>query len=167
MAFAPDRFEMSMTFRDSGGETTVKNVEIQAVDMTAALADAATLVALYAAVTDASIDRYTVSQVFIEGAPKVFVDATVKNSIQAVITVSLAGDVLKKATIVIPAPNIGIFSAVTGENSDIVDSADAEVVALVEGYQLAGQAYLSDHELVHATTPNIKGIRRTIKRRLA
>lgn len=167
MAFLGGMFECSMMFRDSGGEVTTKTVEIQAVDMTAALADAATLVGLYAAVSDASIDRYTVSQIFRENAPIAFVDATVRNSIQAVLTVSLATDVLKKATLVIPAPSIGIFVAPTGEDSDKVDSTDTDVIALVGAYQLAGQAYLSDHELVHATQPNIKGIRRTIKRRLA
>lgn len=167
MAFAPTGFYLTMTFRDSGGDITNKTVEINAATMADALADAAAAVALWNAVTDASIDAYSVSQKFTEGAPTVFADATVRNSVQALVSVSLAADVNKKATISIPAPNIGIFSGVTGENSDIVDGADPALVALIEAYQLGGLMFLSDGEVVHATSPNIRGVRRTVRRTLA
>lgn len=167
MAFVGGQFLVTLTFRDSGNDLTNKTIQIQAADMTAALADAATIAGLYAAVSDASIDKYAVTQVFTENAPEVFTDATVRNSNQAVLTVSLASDVNKKATIVIPAPTPDVFTAATGEGSDIVDITNTDVIALIEAYQVAGEAYLSDGENVHATTPNLRGIRRTVYRRLA
>jgi hypothetical protein len=166
MAFIHDHYAGEVTLRDSGNDGTRMTFELRGATYADASTNMTALVASLAAVTDAAIDGYRVYEVFIQDTPEVIADATVRNSVQALVTVTLSSSPLDHATLAIPAPNIGIFTAATGENSDICDPNDAALVAYVEEFQLGGSAFISDGQNV-AVAPDIKGVRRTLKRRLA
>lgn len=166
MALVSQKFMVSLTLRDSGLDTTIKSYDLQAATMADALTAAAAFVAVFKTVTDAKVDGYSVAQVFAEDAPEQIADATVRNSNQAVISVSLATSPLKRASIVIPAPKIALFTTVTGAGSDVVSNTATLTLNIVEEFKAAGDVYLSDGELA-ADIPNIVGYRRSAYRKLA
>lgn len=63
----------------------------------------------------------------------------------AQVTVSLADNPTKTANLLIPMPKIGIFQAAAGVNMDVIDTADADLLAFVDNYK-TGAAMLSDGE---------------------
>lgn len=116
------------------------------------------LVTAYNAVTDALILRafVTVSQsddTSILGAA----NSEVENIASVVANLETAP---KKATLQIPAPAIGIFQGTTGSPKNIVDIADADLLALIAQYQTTGGKFvLSDGETIADTTPLKSGKR--------
>lgn len=82
---------------------------------------------------------------------------------EAVVSVYLSapGEAQKLSTIRVPAPAVAIFEGTTGEERDIVDKANAGLIALVAS--LSTNVYLSDGEQINTGTTNgIKaGYRRT------
>lgn len=166
MALVSQKFEVEITLRDSGLDTTKKVYQLRGANITEALANAAAFVAVFATVTQAAIDGYRVSQVFAEDAPAAIANDTIRNSNQAVISAQLSSSPLKRATVVVPAPVNALFTAVTGIGSDVVDNNAALVLGLMGEFQAAGNVYLSDGETVSAT-PNIAGYRRTVYRKLS
>lgn len=165
MTLVSQKFEVTITLRDSGLDETNKTYQLRAADMASALTAAADFVAVFKTVTQAKVDGYRVSQVFAEDAPENIAGDTVRNSVQAVITVSLATSPLKRGTITIPAPVNALFSATSGAGSDTIDNSAALVLGIVGEFQAAGNVYLSDGEAA-AAIPNIKGGRRTVYRKL-
>lgn len=166
MAFVHDKYEVEIAFRDSGNDVTKKTYQLRGATLADAVANAAAFVPVIAAASDAAVDGYRVTQVFRENAPATLAGDTIRNSNQAVVTVTLATSPLKKATIVIPAPKNAVFSTTTGEGSDIVLATSSLVTGLVDEFKATGDVFISDGEDV-AATPNIHGIRRTVFRRLA
>lgn len=166
MALNHEKFEVTITFRDSGLDITRKTYELRGATMADALANAAAFVPVIAAASDAAVDGYQVSEVFAESAPAAIADDTVRNSNQAVISVQLATSPLKRGTIVVPAPKNALFTAVTGVGSDVIANNAALVTGLVSEFNSTGNVYISDGEDVSAT-PNISGYRRTVYRKLA
>lgn len=166
MAFVSTGFKVEVSFLDSGQEVTKKTYGLRGATIADAVANASAFVPVLAAASNAKVASYRVVQEFAEDALTAFTDDTVKNSNQAVITVSIADNPLKKATIVVPAPKNALFQAVTGEGSDQISSVAALVTGLVDQFKATGTVYISDGETVDAV-PNIKGIRRTVYRRLA
>lgn len=166
MALVSQKFIASYTFRDSGGDDTVKTYVLQAADMTAALASAASLLAILKSVTNSKIDGYSVTQQFAEETPEAIADDTVRNSVQAVISVTLDGKPLDRGTITVPGPKNALFTAVTGAGSDVVNATATLVTNLVGAFKPGELAYLSDGENA-ADVPNTIGYRRTVYRKLA
>lgn len=166
MALAHQKFEVTVTFRDSGVDPTNKTYELRGANMTEALANAAAFVPVIAAASDAAVDGYRVSEVFAESAPAAIAGDTVRNSNQAVISVQLSTSPLKRGTIVVPAPKNALFTAVTGVGSDVVANNAALVTGLVDEFKSTGNVFLSDGESA-SDTPNISGYRRSVYRKLA
>lgn len=166
MALSHQKFMLSVTFRDSGDDEFTRTFELRGADYAAAAANAATVLGAFVAASDSKVASYAISDVFAEDAWAAYAGDTVRNSVQAVLTVDIAGSPNKKATIVIPAPKNAVFTAVTGAGSDVVSPVAALVTGVVNCFKAAGQAFISDGEDV-ADTPNTRGIRRTVYRRLA
>ena len=101
-----------------------------------------------AAVTDATIASVTltgtVSESTAAGAGDVFENAMLNLFLDA------AGE--KKTQWYVPAPSIGVFLATEGKNRDVVDTADADIIQLVQ--QLSQHAFVSDGEQVDTTVNN-------------
>jgi hypothetical protein len=166
MAIVAGAFFGSFSLLDGGNDLTTKSVRLVASTFAEAEAAAAAHLALLDAVTDATIVGYEVKRKYEENAialPAV----TVRNSIQAVITASIQDQPLKKATVSIPAPNIGCFNGATGELSDVVDAnPGTSVDDYLQDFTSTGNAFLSDSEHLDTVT-QAKGIRVSKYRRLA
>lgn len=163
MAFATSGFYLSLTAVDYGANIVQKRWKMAAATNADALTAAAAFIPLYEAVSDTEVLSYSVAQGFDEGtvvAPTVINPASVVASITALI----AGAGNKKVNISVPSPKIGIFVAATGDNADIVDGADAALVAYMAAFQTGGTLLVSDGEVMGAFQ---KGIRVTQKRRLS
>jgi hypothetical protein len=167
MALVAGAWFMSMSVLDSGNDVSIQSRRLQATDAASAAAAAAAYVAAFKTVSDAKVVDYTWGQKYIENALTGFDDATVRNSIQAVMTASILDQPLKKATVSIPAPKIELFTAITGEGSDIVDtSAGGLAQTFLEEFWDGGSVYISDGEKLDPIT-NLKGVRVSKYRRLA
>ena len=166
MAFVSEKFFVSMTLRDSGVDTTIKTYQLQSADLAAALTDAAAFVAVFKTLTDAKVDGYSVTQAFAEDTKEAIANDTIRNSMQAVISVVLATSPTKRGKIVIPAPKSALFTATTGAGSDVVNNLATLVLNCVEEFKSGGDVYLSDGEMA-AAIPDIIGHRRTVYRKLA
>lgn len=166
MALVHDRFQLTVMLRDSGNDLTKKTFEVRGATLADAAANAAAFVPVFAAATRAAVDGYHLTEVFREDAPQAIADDTVRNSNQAVISVTLATSPLKRGTIVVPAPENAMFAAVTGEGSDVILNNAALVTALVDEFKATGNVMLSDGESA-AAVPNITGYRRSVSRKLA
>lgn len=151
MAFveAPDQpFVVSLSFVDSGVNTTEKSYALQGADLAAAALNANQFVTKYALLTKARIKGYTVSQRFIDDAFAIPTNgAEIEN--QALITVRLTTSPLKSASLTIPAPVDAIFTGGPGsENYNVVLLTQADLVAWLTSFNVGGDVMLSDGEFM-------------------
>lgn len=149
MALAQESFWLNIEMRDSGNNVTSKTFQMTAGTAADALTDAAAIIPLWVAVTDAEVLSYSVSVRFVEDAPVIPVAGVHIENIAEVI-LSIEGYATKKATLTIPAPNAGIFAGVTGDNSNVVDTADAALVAFVAQFGSLGDNTLLISDGEHA-----------------
>lgn len=166
MALTHEKFQLSVTWQDSGNDQMKQSYELQGATLADAVTSAGALIPVLVAASDAKIVAYSISDVFAEDAFAPFVGDTVKVAIQADISVLLDGYANKRASIVIPAPKTAIFQATTGEGSDIVSATSGLTTGVVNQFKTGAAARLSDGEVV-AADAFIKGVRRTVRRRMA
>lgn len=167
MALILTEFVLEVSLLDSGNDVTRKSYQLRGATYADAATAASEFIPVLAAATDAKIIGYRISEVYAEDNLSPFANDTVRNSVQAVITVTVANNPLKKATIVVPAPKNAMFQSTSGEGSDLVLATSGLVTGLVNEFKATGSVFISDREDVDAAAPNIKGIRRTVYRRLA
>jgi len=143
---------------DQGGNKSVLRYDLTAADASTAAADAATVMAELGPVTDAAITGYALGEKFEEDAT-FFGNGEIENI--AALSARLDTDEQKFATIKIPAPADGIFKAASGPDYNVVDVADADLVAYLNLFATGEQAYLSDGEalLSPGTAGNVTGKR--------
>lgn len=148
MALTGLNFGMTISFIDNGGNQVTREymMSTSVATYTDAATAAAGMVPIVNALTGATISQYRVFQVFEESAFVLPGDAGVQNENQASLTFLLAGAGSKKANLNIPAPVIGIFSASSGPNANIVDITDLSVVAFADQFLGANDFRLSDGE---------------------
>jgi len=148
MALTGQTFGMTVSFVDNGGNQVTREYMMKSAiaTYTDAAAAAAAMIPLVNALTGSTISQYRVFQNFEEQAFVLPADAGVQNENQASLTFLLAGMGSKKANVNIPAPIIGIFSASSGPNANIVDVNDAAVVAFSDQFEGAGDFRISDGE---------------------
>jgi len=150
MALTGLNFGMTISFIDNGGNQVTREYMMKSTIAT--YADAATaaaaMVPIVNALTGSTISQYRVFQVFEESAFVLPGDAGVQNENQASFTFLLASAGSKKANVNIPAPVIGIFSASSGPNANIVDINDAAVQAFEDQFKGPGDFRISDGEAV-------------------
>lgn len=147
MALVQVGFKVTVSLMDGGGEVTTRSYECSETLYADAVTAAAALVAALDAITDAVITGYQISTVFSNDALSGFPAVTVQNENQALLVYQMDGLPLHRATQSIPAPVIGIFNGVTGPNSNVIDTADADLVTWRALFlAAAGTFYLSDGE---------------------
>jgi len=167
MALVAGAWFISLSQLDSGNDVTSKTYRLQAATAADAATAAAAFVTAYKLTTDAHIVEYAVSQKYIENALTGFSDDTVRNSMTASMSASILDQPLKKATIVVQAPKNAMFTAITGEGSDIVDTSPGSVaMTFLEEFWDGGNVFCSDGETLDAIL-NAKGVRVSRYRRLA
>ncbi len=146
MAIVQVGFRVRISFMDGGGQITTRSYESDAALYADAVTDAAALIAAVNPLTDATLTGYGIETVFAEDALSGFPAATVQNENQALLVYQMEGLPLHRATQSIPAPAIGIFAGVTGPNSNILDTADADIITWRSLFQNGNGFFLSDGE---------------------
>ena len=150
MALVQQAFYLNIEMRDSGNNLTSKTFQMVAATAADALTDAAAIIILWNAITDAEILSYSVAAKFVEDAP-IIPAAGVHIENLAEVVLQVEGYANKKATLTIPAPSAGIFAGVTGENSNVVDTADTDLVNFVASFGSLGTNTLLISDGEHAS----------------
>lgn len=165
MALTGGRWFVVYDLIESSGKNTVRRYELNApADYAAAVAAEAAFRTDLLGVTDCAIRSYHVYQEFVEDA--LAYPSGVEKENEALLSFEITDNPAKTATLSIPGAKDTIFVAATGPNRDIIDTADAAVVAFVANFQPVavggtGLMLLSDGE----TADNlIGGKRRHVKR---
>lgn len=154
MAIVPGRWFLMVNLIDNGRNITSRRFQLvvdeEAEDPALDASSAATaFIAAYMATTDAALVSHFHYQEHIEDA-LVIPASGVQIEDNALLLFSIDGYPQKTATMAIPAPKPTIFNATSGAGANIIDTADAAVMALRDT-MLANSdplVYLSDGELV-------------------
>lgn len=167
MAFVSTGFEVTITIIDKGSNITTKTLGVRGADFDEATTNALAYRVALTNVMASVITGFRVSEVYAEDTLVLPTGDTAINSMQAILSGLIEGDPLKRATWTIPGPLPLVFNSTTaGENYDIVNPANSFVLALTNQYKAAGSVFISDGEDL-AASPDVRGVRRTTKRRLA
>lgn len=159
MALVSDGYTLTVTVKDNGLNPSTMSYDLVAADATAAEAAVTAILALIPPVTNAAISGYSLSQRFVEDNFIVPVSGIHVENRAAIVT-QIADNITKKATVFIPAAAPGIFRAASGDASNDVDPADADLVAYINIWQETGAlATISDGEFVSDTDPIVRGYR--------
>jgi hypothetical protein len=145
MAFISTGWNLVVNLMDSGGEGTSKTYQLSSADATDAAADSATVLAALGGVTDLEVVSYFWYEKFAEDTVSYPIGGIEKEN-QALLVFDIVNNPSKRATHAIPGAKIDIFVGVSGPNRNIVDTADAAVIAYRSLFQAAGPAYISDGE---------------------
>lgn len=155
MALTQQGFWLTIEMRDSGDNRTSKSFQMTAATAGDAETDATAVVALWNAITDAEILGYTVSNRFVEDAPSI-PSAGVHIENVAEVLLQIEGSATKRAILAVPAPAVAVsgsnyfFTGQTGENSNIVNTAYAPLVAFVASFASLGNNTLLISDGEHA-----------------
>lgn len=163
MALVSQGFWLDVSLIDYGNNVTSKRYQMIAADYDTAITDIAIVMPALINMTDAVISAYSLQERYVQDA--LSLPTTVNPvSVKAVMTsyINDAGD--KKASYDVPAPKIGIFQSPVGNGADLVDTADAFVLAYHALFADGAQLYFSDGESAGGL---IKGVRTTQTRNLA
>ena len=167
MAFVATGFRVTYTIIDKGSNITKKTLELRGADHDEAVTNAAAYRVALQNTMASVVLGYDVAQVFEEDTVVLPTGDTAINSMQAIMSGLIDGEPLKKATWTIPGPLPLVFVSTTaGANYDIVNPANSFVAALTNQYKATGSVFISDGEDLDAN-PDVVGVRRTVKRRLA
>lgn len=161
MALVTAGFELSVVIIDNGANTSTLRYDLDAVDHATATTDAATILGELNAMTAGVVKGYSIVERYIEDA-LVLPASGVEVEERAIITVQLNSSPLKKATLVIPAPETSIFVSTSGPQANVVDVANASVIDYVGLFTVTGGvATVSDGEKVKDSPGHILNGRKT------
>lgn len=146
MALVSIGYALSVNLIDTSGSISTLQYDLQATTFAEANTEAGNIIAELDPITSATIAGYRVTQVYTEDA--LTLPANSENAVKAELSVRLAGVGNKRAILRIPSPAASIFVAGSGAGFNIVDTADADVLAYVALFELGNSAYLSDGETV-------------------
>lgn len=149
MALTAGRWFTVFVLVETSGKTTQVRYEQSApADDAAARASAAAMATDLAAITNCNIKSYHTYQEFVEDALALPAGAEKEN--KATLILSIDGEPTKNAKLVIPAPVDGIFVSASGSNYDVVDVADADLIAFIANFTTEALFYVSDGEQADA-----------------
>lgn len=160
MALTSQGFWLEVVFADNGGNQTSRTYQMSSPDYTTAVAEAAAVIALIEAVTNAEVAGWNLAERYVETALSL-PGSGVQVEDTALVNVRLETG-LKTATTSIPAPKAGIFMGATEEAADVVDTGDTDLLAFLNEFKAranGGSLYISDGENMKNTTPVISGRR--------
>lgn len=145
MAFALGKYFTVITAVDNGGDETTKRFEMTAIDDTTASTDMLAIVAAFQGVSDLVVKSYYFYGEIVNGA-FAYPASGVELQNQALLDFSIVGQPTKTAVISIPGIKPGAMVGNAGPSAEVVDPADAGVIAFVGLFQSGGKCTLSDGE---------------------
>lgn len=150
MAFTGSTFGATYSFVDNGGNQVTREYAMKPEVATyeTASASAAEMQPLLDALTGATMPKFRVFQEFVNNTFVLPADAGVQVENQASLTYLLQALGSKKANLNIPAPIIGLFTASSGPNANIIDIDNAAIIAFSDMFLAASDFRLSDGEYI-------------------
>jgi hypothetical protein len=148
MALTQFGWEVQITLAGSDAKETMRSYETSAAVTTDAEAQTAatTLIGLLNAITDTVVTRYNIVKKFKESGTVTYPAGNVMVQDRALITVNLSDEPGKSGTVNIPGPSVGLFLGATGPARRKVDVADADLLAFLQSFGVAGDFTISDGE---------------------
>lgn len=146
MALVSNGFWLSVTLRDNGGNETTRTYQLSSADAAAAGVDSAAILVALNAVTDAVIVSWMNYERFVEDA-FAYPASGVEVENLALLDFEIVDHPEKSATLTIPAPAPAIFMATSGGGANIVNTANAAVIAYAGLFMTGGEALISDGEV--------------------
>jgi len=146
MAYVSGGYWFEVELVDNGGDVTKKRYAMTATTDEGAATDAAAILAAIQGVTDLATKAYHWFKLFVNDAFS-FPASGVELQNQALLDMSIAGEPTKTATLTIPGPKATIFVGSAGPSAEVVDPADAAVIAFVALFQADNELTLSDGEV--------------------
>jgi len=145
MAFVLQNFIFTIAFADNSGAVSTRTYETQDTDLAAVTALLDDWATTFAAVTDAEIVSYSLTQRWIEDTV-VLPAIGVQNENQAIVSAKILGDPTESAVITLPAPKSGVFVGQSGPSADVVNIAAQIVINWLGLFLDGGAFYVSDGE---------------------
>lgn len=145
MAIVTGGFKAVIELVDNGGDVATKTYDLTSADAAAAATDLATISTALLGVTDMVLRKRYWYEVFVNDA-FAYPASGVEKQNQALLDLSILDQPTKTATLTIPAPKPTIFNGSSGPAAEIVDGADAAVIAYVALFLNGAQATISDGE---------------------
>ena len=146
MALVDQGFKLVVSLRDSGNDPTRVGYDLVAATHADAVTAAGTILTRLDAVTDLTVESYSIINHYLEDAFALPASGQVEE--RAKVVAAIDGLPNKKATIYIPGPADAIFSAAPGNPGyNVVDVFDAALDAYVDIWKTTGAlATISDGE---------------------
>jgi hypothetical protein len=129
MAFVPGRWFTIINMVDNGGDQASKRFELNVADSTEATAAQTALLAAWNNVTDMKVVSYYTFQEEVSDV-EALPASGVERENNALLTFEVRDKPNKSASLSIPAPKPAIFVATSGAGAEIVNTANAAVIAL-------------------------------------
>lgn len=130
---------------DNGGDVETKSYDLTSADAAAAATDIAAIATALLGVSDMVLRKRYFYELFVNDA-FAYPASGVEKQNKALIALSIVDQPTKTATVTIPAPKPAIFVGSSGPQAEIVDGADAAVIAYVALFENGGKATVSDGE---------------------
>lgn len=163
MALAIHHFELTLSIADNSGKTVPRTYEVPegvVADFEEFEALIPSMVAAVNGVTAGLITGYRATQVVYEDTI-VLPASGVENENQAIFSGKIQGDPGKSGVVTVPSVDPAIFVATSGPGANVIDMADAAVVAFIGMFDGAPGWTLSDGETW--LTETVSGKRRHSK----
>jgi hypothetical protein len=145
MALVSAGWSLSVTLLDNSGNDTTVNYQLRAASATLATTAAGVILTALGAVTGGAIGSYRLTETFVENSIS-FPTAAFQAEVSASITSLVADEGNKKANYRIPMPIAAVFVSTIGTGANLVNTANAAVLAYHALFASGGQAFLSDGE---------------------
>lgn len=139
---------MSVTLGGIDDSTQTRRYNLVAADAAEAETAATSIRTKLLAISAGVLVSYKIEHVFVEDAYVRGTDSDAEGGEQAIVSGKIDDSPLESWSLNIPFPKIGIFLATVGKNRNVVDIGDADLLAFVNDFGSAGNAYLSDGEHV-------------------
>lgn len=156
---AVDGYDITLIFGGIDDTMQSRTYHSTAADETEANAAMAAIATDLALISGGTLKQTSYTKRFVENAYVRPLVATAEKGDAAIITGEISGNPLKKWNLSIPFPIEGIFVAgisTGGENYNVVDIADTQLLAFIANFQTGGGFTLSDGEIAGAV---VKGKR--------
>ena len=148
MAWVQEHYTLTVKLIDNGRNLTTKTYEMTAIDDAGATATALTILGYLEAVSACGTVSYTINKQFYNDALVVPASGAVQCEAKALLVMVDETNPTKKHIDRIPCPEVGVFIAASGDGANIVDVADAAVLAYANMFSTAGECYISDGERI-------------------
>lgn len=145
MAFVPGRWFTVINMVDNGNNPASKRFELNADDADAATTIQTALLAAWNNVTDLKVVSYYTYQEEVSDV-EALPASGVEREMVAVLDFQILDHPNKPGTVTIPGPKPGIFVASSGRGANVIDTADAAVIAFRDLYLTGPSLFISDGE---------------------